>query len=186
MTVEKTNPSTSRRHWLLAAGGVAVTAGAGIGAWQYLRPRAELDAALDAFWAQQWPTATGEMVALHQYRGGQPLLVNFWATWCPPCVEELPLLDRFAQAQSQAGSQGVRVLGIAADRAASVTRWLQRQPLAYPVVIAETGGVAVTRTLGNSNGGLPFSLLFDGAGQLRQRRIGAFSEEILQRWAAAV
>lgn len=186
MTVEKTKPSASRRHWLLAAGGVAVTAGVGIGVWQRVRPKAELEAALDAFWAQQWPTATGEMVALRQYRGGQPLLVNFWATWCPPCVEELPLLDRFARVQGQAAGQGVRVLGIAADKAASVTRWLQRQPLGYPVVIAETGGVAVTRTLGNSNGGLPFSLLFDAAGQLRQRRIGAFSEEILQRWAAAV
>jgi len=185
MTVEKTNPSTSRRHWLLAAGGVAMAAGAGIGVWQRVRPKAELETALDAFWAQQLPTPAGEMVALRQYLG-QPLLVNFWATWCPPCVEELPLLDRFALAQGQAGSKGVRVLGIAADKTASVTRWLQRQPLGYPVVIAETGGVALTRTLGNSNGGLPFSLLFDGAGQLRQRRIGAFTEEILQRWTAAV
>lgn len=191
MTVEKTKPSASRRHWLLAAGGVAVTAGVGIGIGigivgrQRVRPNADLQAALDAFWAQQWPTTTGEMLALGQFRGGQPLLVNFWATWCPPCVKELPLLERFAQAQGHRGSQGVRVLGIAADKATSVTRWLQRHPLGYPVVIAETGGVAVTRTLGNSSGGLPFSLLFDTSGQLRQRRVGAFSEEILQRWAAA-
>ena len=127
------------------------------------------------------------MVALQQFQGqGRPLLVNFWATWCPPCVKEPPLLDQLAQTQAQAGGQGLRVLGIAADKAANVTRWLQRQPLSFPVVIAETGGVALTRPLGNSNGGLPFSLLFDGAGQLKQRRIGAFTEEILQRWTAAV
>ena len=100
--------------------------------------------------------------------------------------ERSPLLDQLAQTQAQAGGQGLRVLGIAADKAANVTRWLQRQPLSFPVLIAETGGVALTRPVGSSNGGLPFSLLFDGAGQLKQRRIGAFTEEILQRWMAAV
>ena len=183
-----TDNKSARRQWLLAAGGVALTSAVGIGVWQAVRPAAgELDAGLNHFWAQQLPLASGEMVALQQFQGqGRPLLVNFWATWCPPCVKELPLLDQLAQTQAQAGGQGLRVLGIAADKAANVTRWLQRQPLSFPVLIAETGGVALTRPLGNSNGGLPFSLLFDGAGELKQRRIGAFTEEILQRWTAAV
>lgn len=185
MTTAEKQP-TNRRHWLLAAGGVALTAGAGIGVWQAVRPQDELTAGLENFWAQQLPSTSGEMVALQQFQGGQPLLVNFWATWCPPCVKEMPLLDQLAQEQNQLGAQGVRVLGIAADKAVNVTRWLQRQPVHFPVLIAETGGVALTRPLGNSNGGLPFSLLFDRAGQLKQRRIGAFSEEILQRWLAAV
>ena len=183
-----TDNKSARRQWLLAAGGVALTSAVGIGVWQAVRTAAgELDAGLAHFWAQQLPLPSGEMVALQQFQGqGRPLLVNFWATWCPPCVKELPLLDQLAQTQAQAGGQGLRVLGIAADKAANVTRWLQRQPLSFPVLIAETGGVALTRPLGNSNGGLPFSLLFDGAGQLKQRRIGAFTEEILQRWTAAV
>lgn len=166
----------NRRQYLRA--GVAV----GVGwCWGALPVQAQ---AID-WWGQVWPGPQGERVAA-QHFWGRPLLVNFWATWCPPCVKELPLLDQLAQTQAQAGGQGLRVLGIAADKAANVTRWLQRQPLSFPVVIAETGGVALTRPLGNSNGGLPFSLLFDGAGQLKQRRIGAFTEEILQRWMAAV
>ena len=174
-----------RRRWLLAGASWALGASVGAGMLGCSNPQPP-DPALQAFWDLQLPSMDGQMHRLHQYRGqgrGRPLLVNFWATWCPPCVRELPLLDQFAKNQ---GPSGVQVLGIAADRAANVTQWLQRQPLSYPVLLAETGGVALVRELGNPKGGLPFSMLFDGAGVLKQRRIGEFSDEILQRWVASI
>ncbi len=172
--------SLNRRHWLLAAGALALTTGAGVVAWRSLRTEPGIDAALDTLWAWQLPDAAGQMQALSSYRG-RPLLVNFWATWCPPCVHELPLLSQFAQAHPE-----VQLLGIAADKPASVAQWLQRKPLAYPNVVAQTGAIDLTRALGNLNGGLPFSLLLDAKGQIRQRRIGAFTEDILQRWIASI
>lgn len=173
----------ARRRWIkVGMGAVAVGAlGAGAAvAWrqcsgpaQEAQSQAERD-----FWALQLPTLDGQLQSLAHYRG-QPLLVNFWATWCPPCVRELPLLSRFAQQQHD-----VQVLGIAVDQAGNVARWLQRTPLDFPVLLAETGGVALTRQLGNLQGGLPFSLLWSARGQIRARRIGEFSADILQQWQA--
>jgi thiol-disulfide isomerase/thioredoxin len=172
----------TRRQWLLGAGGVLAAAGAGVWAWQRWSGQAGAGqtAAEQAFWALQLPGLDGQLQALQQYQG-RPLLVNFWATWCPPCVRELPLLNHVARQQPQ-----VQMLGIAVDKAANVTKWLQREPLAFPVLLAETGGMGLTRELGNINGGLPFSILWDATGRMRQRRIGAFSEDILQRWMTSV
>jgi peroxiredoxin len=78
----------------------------------------------------------------------------------------------------------VQVLGIAVDQAANVNRWIARQPLAFPVVLAGAGGVSMTRTLGNISGGLPFTILFDAQGQVQQRKIGELSEQDLAQWAS--
>lgn len=176
----KADKSMQRRHWLMGGVALAAVAGGGIYAWQATRDMRSNDEAVDAFWALQLQQPDGQMLALQSLRG-RPLLVNFWATWCPPCVRELPLLNHVARQQPQ-----VQMLGIAVDKAANVTKWLQREPLAFPVLLAETGGMGLTRELGNINGGLPFSILWDATGRMRQRRIGAFSEDILQRWMTSV
>lgn len=168
--------STSRRHWVLgAAGVVAAVAGAGLAVWKG-QPAAQ-DEALQAFWQLQLQTPQGQPQGMQAY-SGKPLLVNFWATWCPPCVRELPMLSAFA---AQAAPQ-LQVLGLAVDQAPNVQRWLQRQPLAFPVLMAGAGGIGLTRSLGNESGGLPFSLLLDGAGHVRQRKIGELSDTELQQW----
>ncbi len=171
----------ARRRWLL--GSVALAA-AGSGAWLAWNqsPRmASNDEAVQAFWGLQLQQPDGCSVAVAQWRG-QPLVVKFWATWCPPCVRELPLINRFAKAQAGQGQSGIQVLGIAVDQAAAVHKWLARQPLDFPVVLAGAGGVGLTRTLGNINGGLPFTILFDRRGQPMQRKIGELSEQDLAAW----
>lgn len=169
----------SRRHWLLGAAGVAAAAaGAGVALFKGQAGNAPaMDAPLQAFWQLQLQTPDGQSQAVQAY-AGKPLLVNFWATWCPPCVRELPLLSAFAQ---QAAPH-LQVLGLAVDQAPNVQRWLQRQPLAFPVLMAGAGGIGLTRSLGNESGGLPFSLLLDGEGHVRQRKIGELSDEQLQQW----
>lgn len=190
----------NRRQWLWAAGGLAVASAAATLGWQGLRKQQSNQQALDSFWALELATPDEEArtIALAPLRG-RPLLVNFWATWCPPCVRELPLLNALAQEQAQAQAQAqeqasltagaipaLQILGIAVDQAPKVRQWLQRQPLAYPVLMAGAGGMAISRSLGNVQGGLPFSLLLDAQGQVRQRRIGEFSPEVLQRWMATI
>lgn len=172
-----------RRRWLM--GGVALAA-AGSGAWFAWRQTQDMannDEAVQAFWDLQLTRPDGSSLALSSLQG-KPLLVNFWATWCPPCVREMPLINQFAQSQAARGAHAVQVLGIAVDQAANVNRWIARQPLAFPVVLAGAGGVSMTRTLGNISGGLPFTILFDAQGQVQQRKIGELSEQDLAQWAS--
>ena len=112
---------------------------------------------------------------------GRPLLLNFWAPWCPPCVTELPLLDRFHREQP---AQGWRVVGLAVDTRDAVLTFLQRQPVGFPIGLAGFDGVALSRRLGNPTGGLPFSVLLDRAGTVTERKLGAIQADFLQALAA--
>ena len=111
---------------------------------------------------------------------GQPLLVNFWATWCPPCVEELPLLDGFYQQQK---AKGWRLLGIAIDQPSAVRNWLQRSPLSFPIALGGLQGSEMSKQLGNAAGGLPFSVLFSARGEVLERKLGQLSASDLSSWA---
>ena len=114
---------------------------------------------------------------------GQPLLVNFWATWCPPCVEELPLLNAFHRERSP---QGWRLLGLAVDQVASVQQFLRKLPIEFPVGMAGLAGTELSRGLGNTSGGLPFTAVFDRNGRLAHRKIGQVSADDLVGWAGSV
>ncbi|GAB4116606.1 MAG: hypothetical protein Fur0014_18520 [Rubrivivax sp.] len=163
-----------RRTWL--AGGIGLAAAAGGAAW-YLRQAGP--APDPAFWALRFPRPEGGEVALADFRG-RPLLLNFWATWCPPCVRELPLLDRFVQGQP---ADGWQVLALAIDGPTPVREFLRRMPLGFPVGLAGLDGTTLVRRLGNEAGGLPFSITFDRAGLPRERHIGELDEAMLRVWA---
>ena len=169
----------NRRQFLV--GGVTATAGlAGAGlAWWRFQPHAVVDGALDAFWAQQWDAPDGAPLQMAAFRG-QPLLLNFWATWCPPCVEELPMLNTFYRERR---AQGWNVVGLAIDQPSAVRQFLQRLPLDFPVGLAGFGGTELTKQLGNTNGGLPFTVVFDRQGSIAHRKIGQVKPEDLVAWA---
>jgi thiol-disulfide isomerase/thioredoxin len=177
----------------LVFGGVAALAGlAGVGvAWNKFQPHAVAPDAgtaisatglnpdpTDFFWGLNFETPDGKNLALNAFRG-KPLLVNFWATWCPPCVEELPLLDSFYRDQRAAGWQ---VLGIAVDQPSAVNKWLQARPLSFPVAMAGLNGTELSKSLGNLAGSLPFSVVFGASGEPLHRKIGKVSPEDLAAW----
>ena len=110
---------------------------------------------------------------------GKLLLVNFWATWCPPCVEELPLLDFFYQENK---TKNVQIVGLAVDQPSAVRTWLRTRPLNFPVGMAGLGGTELSKSLGNVSGGLPFSVVFGTSGQPLHRKIGKVLPEELARW----
>jgi thiol-disulfide isomerase/thioredoxin len=168
----------SRRKLLYA--GAALGAGLAGAAWWQFRASAGAAAvrSADPFWALELETPEGAPLKISRF-AGQALLVNFWATWCPPCVEELPMLSRFAQEQQ---SRGWRVLGLAVDQPSSVRAWLAKSPLAFPVAMAGLGGTDLSKRMGNLSGALPFSVAFSASGQVLQRKGGKLTPEDLAVW----
>ena len=128
--------STSRRSWLYAAGAAAGLAGAGL-AWWRMSPKAPASGAQHEFWGQSFDAPSGDRVTMAAF-AGKPLLVNFWATWCAPCQEELPSL----QALHEAGD-GVVVIGInVKEPLARVSAFVNHAQLSLPVVLDERGELA--------------------------------------------
>jgi len=171
-----------RRNLLyLGAAGVAGLAGMGA-AWLKYEPQkltsGQTDALQDIFWAMSFDTPDGQPQAMSSFRG-KPLLLNFWATWCPPCVEELPLLDAFYQAQK---AKGWQVLGLAVDQPSAVRKWLQAKPLSFAVGMAGLNGTDLSKSLGNLAGSLPFTVVFGASGAILHRKTGKVSEEDLMQW----
>jgi len=186
MTADASRQNT-RRALLVGAG---LLAAAGGGWWALKRQAASEPGASQApagdplpadFWTRQFDTLDGPALALASLKG-RPLLINFWATWCPPCVKEMPELDRFHREFS---GQGWNVLGLAVDSPTPVRGFLAKKPVAFKIGLAGFGGTELAQELGNSAGGLPFSVLIDAQGGIRQRKMGATSFEELAAWAKA-
>ena len=124
----------------------------------------------------RYPDLSGQIRRLTEWRG-KALVVNFWASWCAPCREEIPLLNA---AQQQHTSSSLQVLGIGIDTVANIREFTKTVQISYPVLIADAGAIELMRELGNRAGGLPFTVLVDRQGRLAGRKLGAYSEVELQ------
>lgn len=175
---QKSSTSPKRRRALYAlAAAAAGLAGAGLAWWRHTPAPLDQSTVLQ-LWGLEFDTPAGARLALSSLRG-RPLLINFWATWCPPCVEELPLLNAFFEENK---AKGWQVVGIAVDKLDPVKTFLQRQPLAFPVALAGMEGLALSKSLGNQVGGLPFTVLVGADGSILNRKIGKLSARDLTLW----
>jgi thiol-disulfide isomerase/thioredoxin len=172
-----------KRHHVLGAlvGLGAAAAGLGGVLWRHggLPPEPDDSGGL---WAMRFPRPEGGELEMAGLRG-RPLLLNFWATWCPPCVKEMPELDRFHRAWAAAGW---RVVGLAVDGPTPVREFLARAPVGYAIALAGFEGTELSRRLGNERGALPFTVLFDAAGRIVQRKLGETHYDELVAWAKAL
>ncbi len=144
--------------------------------------QAAVDRETAGFWGLSFPSPDEpepRTVATAAFRG-QPLLVNFWGTWCPPCVKEMPELDRFAREHA---AQGWRVLGLAVDNARAVREFLKRTPVSYAIAMAGFDGSELARKLGNAQSGLPFTVAFERSGRVWRIKAGETNAAELAGWA---
>lgn len=179
--------TTNRRRVLY--GGVAMVAAVAGVAGALWRERRAADAsqgaagdAMDAgFWAQRFERPEGGDLRFETLRG-KPLLLNFWATWCPPCVEELPMIDRFFRDHA---ANGWQVVGLAIDQPSAVRKFLERTPVTFPNGLAGLQGTELVKQLGNTSGGLPFTLVLDASGKAVARKMGKLEPTDLEGWRRA-
>ncbi|MDO8251111.1 MAG: TlpA disulfide reductase family protein [Rhodoferax sp.] len=168
-----------RRRWLMAVvAGAAALGGVGL-AWQRYRPQTMTPTAEAALWQLEFATPDGGALSMASLRG-KPVLLNFWASWCPPCVEELPLLSGFYRENS---AKGWQVLGLAVDQLEPVKRFLLKAPVTFPVALAGMSGIDISRSLGNLSGGLPFTVVLGSDGLVAHRKIGKVTPADLRAWA---
>jgi len=125
------------------------------------------------------PDLNGQEQRMAQW-DGKLVLLNFWASWCAPCREEMPLLE---QTQKKYAPQGVQVIGIAVDELQSVKDFLATLEITYPVLLNTPGKSPDLSTLyGNERGVLPYSVLIDRDGRIISQHTGSFSASNLQEW----
>ncbi len=166
--VDESQGKAGRRNWLLTSvGAAAVLAGAGFGWWR-VQPHGSVGDEVPQLWGLNFDKPDGGELSMAAFRG-KPLIVNFWATWCPPCVEELPMLERFFQ---QNVSNGWQVIGLAIDQPSAVSKFLQRMPLTFPIGLAGMEGTDLGKSLGNLTGGLPFTVMVGPDGGVIKRKMG--------------
>jgi thiol-disulfide isomerase/thioredoxin len=102
---------------------------------------------------------------------GKPVVINFWATWCAPCIEEMPELN--AWHVELAGK--AEIIGIGIDSAANITQFSEKSPVRYPLLVAGMGGTELSRLLGNASSALPYTLVIDTNGMIRHTVLGRFN-----------
>lgn len=159
--------------------------GLGGGLWWSMRSAEAASDLPKNFWQERFDAISGPPVVLSAFQG-KPLLINFWATWCPPCVKEIPEINHLHEAQKALGAKGCQVLGLAVDGPTPVREFLKKTPVRYPLGLAGFGGTELAQALGNTVGGLPFTVLIDAQGRVRQRKMGATTLKEMQGWIKAL
>lgn len=163
---------TPLRRALLVAGVGGIAAAAGYYAHRWRLGAAPAAGAAAAILGSRLQTLDGAAQTLEQYRG-RVLAINYWATWCAPCREEIPL---FVRLQQEYGARGLQFVGIAIDQPDPVRRFAAEYRINYPLLIGGIDAVELSRQAGNRAGVLPYTLLLDRQGNIAASLVGGISE----------
>lgn len=168
----------NRRQWMMIGGISVLALVAGIFSSHWISQTGlASDPSIKAFFANPWKTPDGKSANIDDWRG-KVLVVNFWASWCPPCVEEMPTLDKIAQ---EYASKNVLIVGIGIDSPSNIRQFLEKTPVSYPIMIGGLDGSALAKQMGNAQGALPFTVIINAKGKSVFTKLGKISEEELKK-----
>ena len=122
------------------------------------------------------PDTKGQEQALAQWKG-KVVVVNFWATWCVPCREEMP---EFVKAQQELGGRGVQFVGIAIDQPDKIDAFAKELNLNYPALVGGYGAIELSKAMGNRFGALPFTVIVDRGGRVAHTQLGPLKDRDLR------
>jgi len=155
----------SRREWLVlgSVGAVAALAGVIVGPILLQSKSGAADLQVAAL-----PDLTGRARKLSDWQG-KVVLVNFWATWCAPCREEIPML---VSLRREFSPKGFEIVGIAVDNVTNVGEFVDKYEISYPILVANAEGISLMQKLGNTAGALPYTVVLDRRGAIVNRKLG--------------
>jgi thiol-disulfide isomerase/thioredoxin len=169
-------PSTGRsRRWLIVGALAAAALAIGVGTAYVIRHGDDASRDGAAVLGLVLPDLQGRQQALSQWRG-KVLVVNFWATWCAPCRQEMP---EFVDVQAHDGPKGLQFVGIAVDDPDKVRTFAKELKLNYPALIGGYGAIELSKTLGNDLAALPFTIVVDRQGRVAHTQLGPLKRATL-------
>ena len=133
--------------------------------------------AVTQLFAARMYDSEGKMQPLAQWKG-KILVINFWASWCAPCREEMP---SFSRLQTKYSTNSVQFVGIALDSADNVVKFSKQHPSSYPLLIADTANAGLTQQLGNIQQALPYTVVINANGQVQLAQLGRITEQELDK-----
>lgn len=157
---------------MAGVGGIAAAAGYFVNRWRLGGAAPAAAGAAAAILSSRLHTLDGAARTLEQYRG-RVLAINYWATWCAPCREEIPL---FVRLQQEYGARGLQFVGIAIDQPDPVRRFATEYRINYPLLIGGIDAVELSRQAGNRAGVLPYTLVLDRRGNIAASLVGGITE----------
>ena len=166
-------PASGARVFL-AVGLLAVVAGAAL--WRLNSERSGPALSAKALYSVAFQEPGGGSRSLDEFRG-KLLVLNFWATWCPPCRAEMP---GFSRLQSRWADRNVQFVGLTGDDPETVEHFLRARPVTYPVLVGADVADDWARRLGNVEGGLPFTVILSPDGAVLREKVGLYSEDRLE------
>ncbi|MFM8246205.1 MAG: TlpA disulfide reductase family protein [Burkholderiaceae bacterium] len=147
-----------------------------------LQPSAPADTAVAALMQISMKDSAGKQRKMSEWQG-KVLVLNFWATWCPPCVSEMPELVAL---QNDFVSKNVQVVGIGIDSPSNIREFAEKHQITYPLLLGGLEGSELSRQFGNQSGGLPFTILIGPDGSVRQTYMGRLNMEKVRADLASI